>query len=159
MLQDAEGAIFGCFGGCDVRVSVTMPNSTLDEIQFGDIVTTTSAAVTIPIEIDRRQITNFETYYQTLANSLWITLETPRSMDETVDPDDPSAEPPFSWGPEFEDDEEPWVPWEREKTSEMPRPRSWGSYSGSVPAVVRPIGGSRHHGAAAFVSAQVCRTR
>ena len=44
-------------------VSVTLPNSTSDEIQSGDIVTTTSAAVTIPIEVDPRQVTNFETHY------------------------------------------------------------------------------------------------
>ncbi|KAI9568061.1 hypothetical protein HD554DRAFT_2039155 [Boletus coccyginus] len=92
--QDAEGINLGVSADVMSR-SLTMPNSTLSEIQSGDIVTTTSAAVTIPIEIDRRQITNFETYYQTLANSLWITLETPRSVDETVDPDDLSAELPF----------------------------------------------------------------
>jgi len=96
--------------------------------------------VTIPIVIDRRQITNFETYYETLANSLSIGLETPRTEDEKVDPDDPSAEQSPTWGPEFADDEEPWVPWVREQILEMPRPRSWGSYSGSVPVIVRPMG-------------------
>ena len=130
-----------CFGGSDATISIAMPNSTLDEIQSHEIVTTTSAAVTIPIRVGRLQITNFETYYQTLANSLSIVLETPRTEDERVDPDDPSAEPPSTWGPEFEDDEEPWVPWVKEQTIEMPRPRSWGRYSGNFPVVVHPIGG------------------
>ena len=128
-----------CFGGGDAAVSVTMPNSTFDEIQARDIVTT-SAAVTIPIVIDRRQITNFETYYETLANSLSIRLETPRTADESVDPDHPSAEQLPTWGPEFADDEEPWVPWVKTQILEMPRPKLWGTYSGSVPVIVRPMG-------------------
>ncbi|KAF8434604.1 hypothetical protein L210DRAFT_3649099 [Boletus edulis BED1] len=119
--------------------AITMPNSTNDEIQSHEIVTTTSAAVTIPIKINRRHISNFETYYQTLANSLQITLETPRTADETVDPDVPSAEVPSSWRPDFPDDDEPWVPWEKAAPS-MSRTGSWATYSGSVPAVVRPIG-------------------
>ncbi|KAG6379611.1 hypothetical protein JVT61DRAFT_10119 [Boletus reticuloceps] len=128
-----------CSFGRDSTVSIAMPNSTDDEIQSHKIVTTTSAAVTIPIKIYRRQISNFETYYQTLANSLRITLETPRTVDETVNPDDPSAEVPPSRHPDFPDDDEPWVPWEK-AAPPMPRTRSWAIYSGSVPAVVRPIG-------------------
>jgi len=118
-----------------------MPNPTDDEIQSHKIVTMTSAPVTIPIKIDHRQISNFETYYQTLANSLRITLETPCTADGTVDPDDPSAEVPSSWGPDFPDDDEPWVPWEKAAPS-MPRTRnrSRAMYSGTVPVVVRPIG-------------------
>jgi len=145
MVEDVEDAKrnrwkASCSGGGDATISIAMPNSTFDEIQSHEIVTTTSTAVTIPIQVDRRQITNFETYYQTLANSLSIMLETPRAEDETVNPDDPSAGPPSNWGPEFEDDEEPWVPWVKKQTLEMPRPRSWGRYSGSVPVVVYPIG-------------------
>ncbi|KAF8551405.1 hypothetical protein OG21DRAFT_287686 [Imleria badia] len=131
-----------CRGRSDgTGVSVTMPNSTSDEIQSGDVVTTTSAAVSIAVAVDRLQVANFETYYQTLANSLRITLETPRSEDESVNPDDPSAEVPSTWGPEpkFGDDEEPWVPWEKKPESERPRRKSWGTYSGSVPVVVRPM--------------------
>jgi len=127
-----------CSFGRDDKVSITMPNSTNDEIQSRKIVTT-SAAINIPIKIDRRQISNFETYYQTLANSLRIKLETPRTVDETVNPDDPSAEVPPSWGPDFPEDDEPWVPWEK-AAPPVPRTWSWATYSGSVPAVVRPIG-------------------
>ncbi|KAF8122560.1 hypothetical protein EV363DRAFT_1554195 [Boletus edulis] len=135
-VQDAKRNSWGhpCSFSRDGTV-ITMPNSTDDGIQSHEIVTTTSAAVTIPIKIDRRQISNFETYYQTLANSLQITLETPRTADETVDPDDPSAE---VREPDFPDDDEPWVPWEK-AAPPMSRTRSWAMYSGSVPAVVRPI--------------------
>ena len=125
----------------DGTTSVTMPNSTSEEIQASDIVTTTSAAVTIPVEVNRRQITNFETYYQTLANSLSIMLEIPRTDGETVDPDDPSAEVHNNWGPKFTDDEEPWVPWEKKPVSEMSHSGTWSvPYSGAVPVVVRPAG-------------------
>lgn len=128
-----------CYGHGDAKISVTMPNSTSDEIQSGDIVTTASAVVTIPVTADRGQISNFETYYQTLGNSLRITVETPRSEDDSVDPDDPSVEVPPSWAPEFGDDEEPWVPWEKKPESERSRRKSWGTYSGKVPVVVRSI--------------------
>jgi hypothetical protein len=157
MVEDVEDAKrnrwkASCSGGGDATISIAMPNSTFDEIQSHEIVTTTSTAVTIPIQVDRRQITNFETYYQTLANSLSIMLETPRAEDETVNPDDPSAGPPSTWGPEFEDDEEPWVPWVKKQTLEMTRPRSWGRYSGSVPVVIYPIGD-------AFTWARKCRAK
>ncbi|KAG8216422.1 hypothetical protein J3R82DRAFT_6527 [Butyriboletus roseoflavus] len=89
-------------------ISVIMPNLTSDEIQANKVVTTTSAAFTISINVDDTHIPNFETYYQTLANSLTITLETPRREDEDVDPDDPSGERDFGWGPRFEDDEKAW---------------------------------------------------
>ncbi|KAF8122559.1 hypothetical protein EV363DRAFT_1456389 [Boletus edulis] len=141
-VQDAEQNSWGypCFFSRDGSVSITMPNSTDDEIQSYKIVTTTSAAVTIPIKIDRRHISNFETYYQTLANSLQITLETPCTVDEIVDLDDPYAEDPSGWGPDFPDDDEPWVPWEKAAAPPMPRIRSCAMYLGGVPAVVRPIG-------------------
>ena len=128
-----------CYGHGDAKISVTMPNSTPDEIQSGEVVTTTSAAVIIPVAVDRGQVSNFETYYQTLGNSLRITVETPRSEDDSVDPDDPSVGVPPSWAPEFGDDEEPWVPWEKKPESERPR-KSWGTYSGKVPVFVRSIG-------------------
>ena len=130
-----------CHNLRDGTTSVTMPNSTSEEIQASDIVTMTSAAVTIPVEVNRRHITNFETYYLALANSLSITLEIPRTDGDMVDPDDPSAGVQNNWGPKFADDEEPWVPWEKEPVSEMSRPRTRGIlYSGTVPVVVRPVG-------------------
>ena len=130
----------GCIGHPDEMVFITMPNSTFDEIQSGDIVTTTSAAVTVPIEVDRRQVTNFETYYQTIANSLQIMLEIPGTEGESVDPDDPSAEIPI-WDPVFAEDEEPWVPLETEPPCQMDmwRPYSWEMYTGGVPVVVHPM--------------------
>lgn len=69
-----------------------MPNSTSYEIQANEVVTTTSAAFTISTDVDDTHIPTFETYYQTLSNSLAITLEAPRGEDEDVDPDDPSGE-------------------------------------------------------------------
>lgn len=45
-------------------------------------------------------------------------------------------------GPEFADDEEPWVPWEKKPASQVRRIK-WATYTGHVPAVVRPIGEAR----------------
>lgn len=111
-----------------------MPSSTSDEIQANEVVTTTSTAFTISVGVDDTHIPTFETYYQTLANSLTITLET-REEDEGIDPDHPSGERDFGWGPQFEDDEEAWVPWQKKGRS---RDARWRSYSGRVPAVVHP---------------------
>lgn len=121
-------------------IPVIMPNSTSEEIQASKIVTSTSARFTIPIELDDTHITNFDTYYQTLANQLTITLNIPRAVDEEADLDDPPSEHDFGfgWDQLIEDDEEAWVPWE--KNSAFGMPRISGSYSGSVPVAVYPEG-------------------
>ncbi|KAH0834761.1 hypothetical protein J3R83DRAFT_10357 [Lanmaoa asiatica] len=117
------------------QVSVIMPNSTADEIEANNIVTTTSAAFTLSVGVDDGHTTTFETYYQTFTHSLTITLETPRAEDEHGEPDDPFSEHDFGWGPVFEDDEAAWVPWEKRQVT---YPTKWRSYSGRVPVVVHP---------------------
>ena len=90
-----------------------MPNPTWDQLNANDIITT-SATVTIPIRINRRQVSNFETYYQTFASTLVITLRIPRRPDERVDLDDPDADLTIEPFHLFEADEEEWVPWVKE---------------------------------------------
>ncbi|KAN0085755.1 hypothetical protein V8E55_006889 [Tylopilus felleus] len=82
-------------------------------LNANDIITT-SATVTIPIRINRRQVSNFETYYQTFASTLVITLRIPRRPDERVDLDDPDADLTIEPFHLFEADEEEWVPWVKE---------------------------------------------
>ncbi|KAG8216386.1 hypothetical protein J3R82DRAFT_6490 [Butyriboletus roseoflavus] len=137
-LADGDKARFNmwspqCSQQHDAGVSVIMPNSTSYEIEANEVVTTLSAPLKISIDVDDSHIPTFETYYQTLANSFTITLQTPRGEDEDVDPDDPSGE--GNWGPQFEDDEEAWVPWEKKG---MARSKTWRSYSGRVATVVHP---------------------
>ncbi|KAG8216388.1 hypothetical protein J3R82DRAFT_6492 [Butyriboletus roseoflavus] len=127
-----------CSDQRDAGVSVIMPNSTSDEIEANKVVTTTSAPFTIPIDVDVRHPPTFETYYQTLANSLVITLQT-LGEEEDVDPDDPLTfdEDLFTgWGPQFEDDEEAWVPWEKEVPPQSELLRR--VYSGRVAVVIHP---------------------
>lgn len=126
------------------QATIMMPNATWDEIQTGGIVTTTSEEFTVPIELNDAHVTNFDTYYETLSNSLSITLQIPSwaEVDE-VDPDDPLGErdPHIGGRRLFEDDEEAWVPWEK-STPGMPRMSL--SYSGSVSIVVHPAGEAQH---------------
>ena len=125
-----------CGGPPRPGLSVVMPSATSDQLQANEIVTT-SATVTIPIEVGRQLAPNFETYYQTIAGALVINLQT---EEDHVDPDVPSPEFTFDQGQWFEHDEEEWVPWEqRTKFTPQPPPLMPYMYSGRTPVVVRPV--------------------
>ena len=126
-----------CTGPPRPGTSVVMPNPTPDQLQANETVTM-NATVTIPVEVDHQLVPNFETYYQTIASALVISL---RTEEDRVDPDVPSPPPIFNIGQWFEEDEEEWIPWVRgPKFAPQPPPTMLRIYTASVPVIVRPVG-------------------
>ncbi|KIJ63027.1 hypothetical protein HYDPIDRAFT_168634 [Hydnomerulius pinastri MD-312] len=119
--------------------AIKMQNATSDQIKAKEIVTTSSDAGIITIQVDRRHATNFEAYYQDIANALVVNLDIPRTQDEPLDPDNfLDHRIARKSTPHFEDDEDEWVPWYT--SPDVVRTRGVRTYTGRAAATVVPAG-------------------
>ena len=116
---------------------VSMPNATSEQIASGEIVTTTSTPVRFLVDVDPRHATEFETYYHTLANALFLSFDVPRTQDEPLNKEDIiDLRAMRKDAPVFETDEEAWVPWHN--VSEVTRWRGERTYTGNISISVYP---------------------
>ena len=118
-------------------IYVSMPNATSEQIASGEIVTTTSTSVQFRADMDSRHAFEFETYYHTLSNALFFSLDIPRTQDEPLNEENINDLRAMRKGPPvFEADEEAWVPWHN--VPEVTRWRGHRTYTGNISVSVYP---------------------